>query len=167
LLPCGRRAVVVALTLPEASRYLLPRPPHIDWPRVPPNDYAVGAACVAGFLGLESFDLSEFRSKNNPGRSNARVSTDYQTPALQLAALKKARMQNHFQRRWNIRSHDEAPCPSPLPEEARTRRHAHRVEAGPIRPRFARPDNDARRPETPGREIPFAHGGNRHRDAEA
>jgi len=28
----------------------------------------------------------------------ARVSTDDQTPALQLAALKKSQMQNHFQR---------------------------------------------------------------------
>jgi DNA invertase Pin-like site-specific DNA recombinase len=47
----------------------------------------------------------------------ARVSTDDQSPALQLATLKN-RMQNHFQRRRLIESHDETPCPSPLPEEA-------------------------------------------------
>src|ERR1035441_10635375 len=42
-------------------------------------------------------------------------------------------MQNHFQSRRNIGSHDKAPCPAPLSEEARTRRHAHRVEARPDR----------------------------------
>jgi len=32
-------------------------------------------------------------------------------------------MQNYFQRRRSIRSDDQAPCPAPLPEETRTRRH--------------------------------------------
>ena len=39
-----------------------------------------------------------------------RVSTDDQSPALQLAALKEGRMQNHFQRRRFIGRDDEAPC---------------------------------------------------------
>jgi hypothetical protein len=49
----------------------------------------------------------------------ARVSTDDQNPALQLEALKKeSRVQDRFQRRRFIGSHDEAPCPAPLPQEA-------------------------------------------------
>src|ERR1035441_4760054 len=49
------------------------------------------------------------------------------------------------------------PCPATLPQETRTRRHAHSVEARPIRPELARPDNHARRPEGARREIPFPH----------
>jgi hypothetical protein len=40
-------------------------------------------------------------------------------------------MQNHFQRRRFIRSHDQAPCPATLPQETRTRRHAHTLGVDP------------------------------------
>jgi hypothetical protein len=59
----------------------------------------------------------------------ARVSTDDQNPALQLAALKKGA--KPLSRTTDYRDHDEAPCPAPLPEKAGTRRHADRVEARP------------------------------------
>jgi DNA invertase Pin-like site-specific DNA recombinase len=53
----------------------------------------------------------------------ARVSTDDQNPALQLAALKKGA--KPLSRTTDYRDHDEAP------EKAGTRRHADRVEARP------------------------------------
>jgi hypothetical protein len=55
------------------------------------------------------------------------------------------------------RKRHQAPCPTPLFKETRRRRHAHRVEARPIRPQLARPDNHARRPQKARCEIPFAH----------
>lgn len=46
--------------------------------------------------------------------------------------------------------------------DAGTRRHAHSLETRPPGPEPERSDNYARRPETPGREIGFSDGGNRH-----
>ena len=79
-----------------------------------------------------------------------RVSTDDQTPALQLAALKKAGCKTVFKGRWIVRGDQGAPCPAPLSQETPSRRHPHSVEARPLRPQFARPHNHARRPQTPG-----------------
>src|ERR1039457_4867133 len=49
-------------------------------------------------------------------------------PGPTACRAEERRMQNHLQGQGPIRSDDQAPCPSPLPEEARTRRHAHSVE---------------------------------------
>ncbi len=62
-------------------------------------------------------------------------------------------MQNGVQGRGPIGSHNQAPYPAPLLEETRTRRHAHSLQTRPPGPRPARPDNDARRPES--REVKF------------
>ena len=82
----------------------------------------------------------------------ARVSTEDQNPALQLAALKKAGCQTVFKDE-GLSGATTSALPSPLPEEAGTRRHADCVEARPAGPQPARPDHDAGRP--PRRGVKF------------
>ena len=82
----------------------------------------------------------------------ARVSTDDQNPALQLAALKKAGCQTVFKDEGISGATTKRPACS-LPEEARTRRHADSLEARPAWPEPARPDNRARR--SPPRRVKF------------
>ena len=58
----------------------------------------------------------------------ARVSTDDQNPAMQLAALKKAGCKTVFKDEVTG-AHVNRPALDPLPENLAARRHAHRVEA--------------------------------------
>jgi DNA invertase Pin-like site-specific DNA recombinase len=91
-----------------------------------------------------------------------RVSTDDQNPALQLAALKNAGCKTVFK--------DDG-LSGATPKRLALLRCLKRLEHGDtlivwkldrLGPQLARPDNDARWPETAWREIPFPHGGNRH-----
>ena len=76
----------------------------------------------------------------------ARVSTDDQNADMQHAALKKAGCTKIFTDNGLSGRDDQAPCPAPLPQDARTWRQLDGVEARPARPQLARPDNHARRP---------------------
>src|ERR1039458_1988711 len=95
----------------------------------------------------------------------ARVSTDDQTPALPLAALKKAGCKTIFKDDGLSGAATKRPALLRRLKKLGTRRHAHGVEARPVRPQLARPDSHARRPEKTGREIPIAYRSDRHRDA--
>src|SRR5207244_4540249 len=64
-------------------------------------------------------------------------------------------MQNRVQGRRAIGSDDQAPCPAPLFEDTRPRRHARCLEARPIRPPLARPDNHPRFDDLKDRGVKF------------
>jgi hypothetical protein len=76
-------------------------------------------------------------------------------------------MSNRPKRRGIIGSHDDAPRPAPLPQEAGAGGHADHVETRPAEPYPPRRYYNARRPPRPLRKIPFAYGRKRYGDADS
>src|SRR2546430_2260593 len=83
----------------------------------------------------------------------ARVSTDDQNTGPATRGSEEGRMPNRVSGRGTIGGHNEASCPSPLPEETGTRRHSHSVEARPAGPQSAR--LDTRLDDLRARDVKF------------